>query len=380
MRKKIVLITNIIAPYRISVFNSISKYSDVDLKVIFLAEKESNRKWKINLDDIRFNYSILKNFCIFIRSWEMPIYFNLGFWQILTNFKPDAICMCGYHYLVTIEALLYAKIKKIPITLWAESHLLSGFIKNPLTDFYKRNIISRFDSYVACGTAAKEQIIYYGAKPEKTVVGCNTVDVEWFMRKCKEIQDNEIIQMKRRYPSQNIIYVGKFIAHKGVLNLIAEFEKLDMADVGLILLGEGKEKDKYLEYIRKHDIKNVFFEGFVQKEAIVTYYKLADVFVLPSFNEVWGFVVNEAMACGLPVISSNYAGVTEDLVKDGINGYSYNPNKIGELAEKLKFILSNNELKEKMRAQSLEIIKDKTTDNYAEKILEAVRYGLQKDL
>ncbi|MCX5701463.1 MAG: glycosyltransferase family 4 protein [Candidatus Omnitrophica bacterium] len=377
MRKKIVLITNIIAPNIISVFNAISDHPEVDLKVIFLAENETNRKWNIYWDEIKFNYSVLKSFCIFIQSWEMPIYFNFGFWKTLTKFKPDAICVSGYHYLVTIEALLYARINEIPITLWSESHLLSGFIKNSLADLYKKNIISRFDSYITCGTAAKRQNIYYGAKPEKIVMGSNSVDLEWFMKKHKEIQDNEISQMKRKYPSKNILYVGAFIKRKGVISLIAAFEKLDMANVGLILVGEGKEKDKYLKYIKEYNIKNVFFEGFVQKEDIVKYYKLADVFVLPSFNETWGLVVNEAMACGLPVLSSKYAGVTEDLVKEGVNGYSFSPNKIDELVEKLKFILSNNELREKMGAKSLEIIKDKTVWNYANKILEAIELALQ---
>jgi len=372
MRKRIALITNIIAPYRITLFNLISDNPEIDLKVIFLAKSEINRKWDINLNDIRFNYIILNNFCIFIRSKEMPIYFNPGFWKILNDLKPDAICMCGYHYLATIGALLYAKIKNIPITLWAESHMLSGFIKNPLTEFYKKIIIPGFSSYITSGIAAKEQIVYYGAKPKRIVVGCNAIDVEWFTRKCKNIQENEMVEMKSRYPSQNILYVGKFISFKGVFNLIMAFERLNLADVGLILIGEGEEKDKYLEYIRKHNIKNIFFEGFVQQEDIVKYYKLADVFVLPSFNEVWGFVVNEAMACGLPVISSSYAGATRDLVKDNINGYSFNPHDIDELAAKLRYILTDNKLKENMGKRSVEIIKDKSTQNYANKILKAI--------
>lgn len=86
------------------------------------------------------------------------------------------------------------------------------------------------------------------------------------------------------------------------------------------------------------------------------------------------------MACGLPVISSTHAGVTRDLVKDGINGYSFNPHNVDELIEKLKFILGNDELRERMGVKSVEIIKDKTPQNYANKILETVEYGLQENL
>lgn len=377
---RLLLITNIISPYRIPVFNYLGKVEDLDFKVIFLTETENNRKWKVYKKEINFKYKTLKGFSFYIQSKEMPIYFNWGLWKELRRFKPDAICICGYHYLATIEALIYAKLNNIPITLWAGSHLLSGFIKNPLSNLYKKMIISRFNSYVTYGTAAKEQIIRYGANPEKIFVGCNSVDVKWFIRKSQEFKEDEIKEMKKRYPPKNILYVGNFIAHKGVLNLIKAFQKLNMDNVGLILVGDGIEKSVYLKYIKEHQIKNVFFEGFVQKEDIVKYYKTADVFVLPSFNEVWGLVVNEAMACGLPVISSKLAGVTQDLVKDGINGYGFDPNSIDELAKKLKFILTNEELTKQMGVKSLEIIKDKTPKNYSEKILEAVRYGLQKNI
>lgn len=380
MRKKLILITNIISPYRIPLFNHLGKIKGIDFKVIFLAENEVNRIWRIYKEEINFSYKILNSFCFYIQSKEMPIYFSWGLWKELRRFKPDAICICGYHYLITIEALFYAKLMNIPITLWTGSHLFSGFVKNLLTEFYKRTIIPKFDSYITYGKAAKEQIIYYGANLEKIVVGCNTVDVKWFMNESKRIGKNEIREMKKKYPAKNILYVGNFIPRKGVLNLIKAFCRLQMNNVGLILVGDGVERLVYLEYIRKHQIKNVFFEGFVQKEEIVKYYKLADVFVLPSFNEVWGLVVNEAMACGLPVISSNRAGVTRDLVKDGVNGYSFNPNNVDELVEKLKFILSNDGLREQMGVKSVEIIKDKTPQNYANKILEAVEYRLQENL
>ena len=372
MRKKLILIMNIISPYRIPVFNHLAKDGDRDFMVIFLAGTEGSRHWKIYKEEIKFDYKILKNLHFYIQSKEMPIYFNRGLWGELKKFRPEAICVCGYHYLVTVEALIYAKLTGTKITLWAGSHLLSGFLKNPLTDFYKKMIIPRFDFYITYGAAAKQQIIHYGADPGKIIVGCNTVDIEWFMNKCKEIRNNEISQMRKKYPSKNILYVGEFIERKAVINLIAAFEKLGIDNVGLILVGKGKEKDKYSKYIKGHNVKNVFFEGFVQKEDIVKYYKLTDVFVLPSFNEVWGLVVNEAMACGIPVISSKYAGVTRDLVQDGVNGYSFHPANIDELTQRLRELMLDDEKRIQMGKKSLEIIRNKTPQRYAESILKAV--------
>jgi glycosyltransferase involved in cell wall biosynthesis len=369
---RLILIINIISPHRIPIFNHIDKITDIDFKVIFLAETEGSRQWRIYKDEMNFDYQVLRNISFYIQSKEMPIYFNWGLSREFRKFKPDAICQSGYQFLASIEALLYAKLKGIPITLWAGSHLSSGFVKNPLAEFYKKTIIPRFDSYVTYGTAAREQIIHYGANPEKIVVGCNTVDVGWFTKRSGKIREGEIKEMKKKYPSKNILYVGDFIERKGVINLIKSFEKLNMKDVGLILVGNGKEKDEYYKYIKEHNIDNIFFEGFVQKEELVKYYKLADVFVLPSLNEVWGLVVNEAMACSLPVICSKVAGAGKDLIKEGINGYLFDPFNINDLTDKLKAILYNDENKKVMGENSLVIIRDKTPESFAKKLLEAV--------
>ncbi len=374
---KILFITNIISPYRIPVFNHIAKTKNVDFKVVFLAETEKNRNWKIYKEKVEFDYKVLKSCCLFIQSKEMPIYMTWGLWKELKRFKPEAICICGYQYLATLESLIYAKLKHVPIILWAGSHLVSGSIKNRLAQFYKKVIIPRFDYYVTYGTAASEQIAHYGADPNKIVTGCNTSDVEWFRNECEQIKADEISKMKERYPSRNILYVGEFVSRKNVINLIKAFANLCMKDVGLILVGKGEEKDGYLQYIKEHNIENVFFEGFIQKEEIVKYYKMSDVFVLPSLNEVWGLVVNEAMACGLPVISSICAGASKDIVIDKVNGYHFDPNNICELTEKLRLVISDKDLREKMGVKSLEIIKDKTPQKYASKMLQAIENGFQ---
>jgi len=371
MKRKILLIMNIISPYRIQVFNHMAERDDVEFKVLFLAENESNRRWEVYKDEIKFNYVILKNICLFIQYYELPIYLNLGLLKELNKFKPDTICFCGYHYLATLEALLYAKVKKIPITLWAGSHMLSGFIKNAFTAFYKKKIIPMFDSYVTYGSAAKEQLVYYGAQPENIIVSCNTVDIEWFQRKCEKTTPEQIEEYRHRFPAKNILYVGNFIKHKGVLELIKAFANLNMRDVGLILVGDGVEKENYVNYVGSNNISHIYFEGFKQKEKIVIYYEFADIFVLPSFNEVWGLVVNEAMSCGLPILSSIYAGATRDIVRNGVNGYSFDPANIHELADKMKELLLDEDKRVMMGKESLKMISDKTPEKYAEDIMKA---------
>jgi glycosyltransferase involved in cell wall biosynthesis len=67
---------------------------------------------------------------------------------------------------------------------------------------------------------------------------------------------------------------------------------------------------------------------------------LADALVLPSQSEPWGLVVNEAMACGLPVLVSDRCGCVDDLVQNGRNGYRFDPDQPGELADRIGRLLT----------------------------------------
>lgn len=374
MRKlKLCLITDIIAPYRIPMFNHLAKKSE--LKVIFLAENEKNRKWEVYREELKFDYVVLKGWHLFFQNYEVPIHFNLGFLKQIRKYDPDSIVMCGYHHLASWLSLIYSRRYGKKITLWSGSHLLSGFIKNRLTDIYKKLIIPKFDSYITYGTAAKEQLIYYGVDKGKITVGCNAVDIDYFISQTKKAEQNEIEELKRTFLKKNILYVGSFIPRKGVMQLIKAFELLHNAteDVGLILIGDGPDKESYRAYIRENNIKDVYFPGFVQKGEITKYFLISDCLVLPSYNEVWGLVVNEAMACGVPVVVSKYCGSSYDLIKDGENGFVIDPDDIAALKERLKDIVSDSHLRRLFRERSLELISTRGAEQYADKALEAVK-------
>jgi len=103
------------------------------------------------------------------------------------------------------------------------------------------------------------------------------------------------------------------------------------------------------------------------------FYALADVLVLPSFSEPWGLVVNEAMVCGLPVIVSNRAGASFDLVKNGKNGFTFNPYDWKELAELMrKFTKGEVDIKE-MGYNSKEIIREYTPEKAARQMLVGIK-------
>jgi 1,2-diacylglycerol 3-alpha-glucosyltransferase len=116
-----------------------------------------------------------------------------------------------------------------------------------------------------------------------------------------------------------------------------------------------------------------FFYGFRQIAENPVFYALAEAFVLPSVIEEWGLVVNEAMSSGLPVIVSRSAGCAEDLVRDGENGWVFDPSSAGDLASRIARLDESAELRARMGARSREIIASWGCDAFASGALAAVR-------
>jgi glycosyltransferase involved in cell wall biosynthesis len=100
----------------------------------------------------------------------------------------------------------------------------------------------------------------------------------------------------------------------------------------------------------------VQFAGFVQREQLAVYYALAETFVFPSHSDPWGLVVNEAMACGLPVISSEAAGCTADLVQDGWNGRVIRRSDVAQLTAAMEELAQDSVLRVTMGNHSKERI------------------------
>lgn len=329
---KVLLVTNIIPPYRIPLFKYIYQAENFNLKLIALAEKEANREWQITKDQIKINYKVLPGIHKFIRSKEITIHLNWGLWKAILRYKPDIIITSGYDMLAYWEAFLYCKVFKKKYILWNGTTLLSAGRINGFIGRIKQMIIGGADRYIAYGKKATEYLTHMGASKEHIHVGINTVDMNWFRKKAREFHQDEKLRKERsRYPKLLMLYVGQLIKRKGIYQLLKALSELHDPNVGLLIVGNGPQERELRKFCQDQKLENVYFEGFQQQEALLRYYALADVLILPSFKEVWGLVINEALASGIYVICSNYAGAAYDLIKEGWNGILFNPHGIKEL-------------------------------------------------
>ncbi|PKP61399.1 hypothetical protein CVT91_03305 [Candidatus Atribacteria bacterium HGW-Atribacteria-1] len=339
MSKNVLIITNIISPYRIPLFNYMSLQKDIKFKVVALAELEDNRNWEVKKDYIRFDYEILPGWHSFIwgKKREVAIHINKYVIKILKRFNPDVVITSGYDSLAYWQAFLYCKVFRKKFVLWNETTLLSVGSLRGIRKLLKKIIIKGSDKYIASGVEAKKYLEYLGAELKNIHISINTVDVNFFRNTTLKYRNNkDYLVRRKKYPEYLLLYVGQLIRRKGIIQVLKALDYLRDPEIGLIIVGSGPQEKELKKFCEEKNLNDIFFEGFQQQEMLPKYYALTDIFILPSFEEVWGLVVNEALASGLYVLSSQYAGASYDLIKEGWNGEIFNPNNIGEIIDLIK--------------------------------------------
>ena len=141
------------------------------------------------------------------------------------------------------------------------------------------------------------------------------------------------------------LFCGQMIARKGIDLLLAAFDRLVAtgANVQLLLVGREADLPKFMQAVSTAARERIRYEGFKAPESLPEYFGRSDVFVLPSRHDGWGVVVNQALAAGLPVITSDAVGAGLDLVENGVNGMRVAANDVDALYRALETVASNPE-------------------------------------
>jgi glycosyltransferase involved in cell wall biosynthesis len=374
MKRKLVIMTEIISPYRIPVFNALRRHSDIDLHVIFLAETDpTQREWNIYRDEINFCYQVLPSWRR--RYGKQSILLNRGLSAALEEAQPDAILCGGYNYVASWQAQAWARKRSIPFLAWVESTAIDRRGKHKLIESLKRKFIDGCDGFVVPGKSAAEYIRSFGITPENIYTASNAVDINYFAAQSRHARTNATLHREKLHlPERYFLYVGRLVKEKGIFDLLQAYRLLPEKiknEVGMVFAGNGPEKSKLQERAEELGLKNVRFSGFVQKEELPYYYGLAEAFVLPTHTDPWGLVVNEAMACGLPVIVTQVAGCAVDLVEHQRNGFLIPANDPIKLASALETAANDAGMQAAMGQRSLALIARYSPEICAEGIAKA---------
>ena len=372
---KVALIHNIISPYRIPLFEGLSNHPSIDLSVYFCAKTHKERKWDI-LGSDRYNYEILSGVTLDFAG--IIYHINPSIISRLIGKKYDIVIIGGSTDFTTQAAFITSKLLKTPTILWSEgiesAQSFVGKVISPLTKYIVRNV----DAVIVPGTMSRGFHIKIGTSPEKIFIAPNIVDNKMFILKSSKFK-KEKERFKQELNIQNekiILFVGRLVKGKGVEYLIKAYKKLkdEYDDICVVIIGDGVLKNKLEEICIKEHIKDVRFTGWLEEQKII-YYSISDLFVLPTLVDVWGLVINEAMCCGLPVISTKAAGCAVDMIIPGENGFIVDTANVDQLYLAMKEIILNEELARKMGGRSLEIIESRySLDKIVNGFVSAIKY------
>ena len=372
---KLVILSEIIAPYRIPVFNALAARDGIELHAIFLSETDSSlRQWRVYKDDIRFSYEVLPSWRRRIGKYNLLL--NRGMATALHKAAPEAVLCGGYSYLASWQAMRWARRHHAPFFVWVESTAADQRRGAQVVEFLKRRFLNAGNGFIVPGQSSAEYLLGYGISSSSIFTAPNAVDVELFSKHAiLARRDASVHRTALGLPPRYYLFVGRMVPEKGIFDLVEAYGRLApeiRAAVGIVFIGEGSARSRLERQASAIAPGAVLFPGFVHREELAIYYALSDMLVFPTHTDPWGLVVNEAMSCGLPVIISRAAGCAADLVRDGWNGRVVQAGNVKQLSSVMTELLQNTEMLEQMGQRSREHIEGYTPEACAAGIAAAV--------
>ncbi len=319
MRKNVLFLCSSPTPYRNPLFGEISRHRDIKLFVCFCVWRSGTRPWKLGgLDGVRHEV---------LRGWHIPtgkgnyVRINWSVLPCLIKEEPDVVVIAGYNHPTMLMALIYCVLTRTPFLVQGETWRARSGWKSVLKRRFLHPLLFRAQSFLVTGRLARDYWIREGYPAERIKVFANTPDIEYLQREVLKITSERKSALREDWGCAErrvLVFVGRLIRAKGLDLLLEALRALeDRKRPFLVIIGDGVERAR-LECAAEG--LPVQFLGFLQKSSLPEIYAAADGFVLVSRREPWGVVVNEAMACGLPLVLSEQVGAHGDLLVEGDGG------------------------------------------------------------
>jgi glycosyltransferase involved in cell wall biosynthesis len=280
----------------------------------------------------------------------------------------DAFIVSGWYLKCYWQAVNACRKAGIPVLVRGDSQLMTP--RSKLKEWVKaavyRRMLKRFDAFLTVGERNREYLRHYGVPEEKLFTAPHFIDNDWFASKASNEYGYALALRAEWQASERdvvVAFVGKFISKKRPTDLIeAMADVKSTIDCRLVCIGSGILERELRELAARLSVA-VNFVGFKNQSELPSHYAAADVVVLASDGgETWGLVVNEAMACGTPIIASDACGCVPDLIESGVTGFSYPCGDVEALAKCLERIVELKKsghdwkpgLRDKLRSYSVE--------------------------
>jgi glycosyltransferase involved in cell wall biosynthesis len=285
--------------------------------------------------------------------------------------KPQKVFIGGYGYLEHWIALFICKILFIDKILWTGASSITSITKSKFIESLKKFFINQFDVSITYGSNAAKYLMELGFK-KKIFIAKNISDVESF-EKFKKIYVNSIeYKKKKSLGYKQFIFSGRLEKHKGCLELIKCFKKIDKSKYFLHVVGSGSLEKLFIKYFNRKIINGKFYGKLNQ----INFAKIliqSDFYIMPTLNDPFTRTLSEALACNTFSINSCYDDASNDLIINKNYGLIFNPKRELDFYKKIKFLIDSR----KKRENFIFLTKIFNTENYSQKFLNALQYKPQ---
>lgn len=357
--KKVLFITNIPTPYRSLFFEKLSNY--VDLTVIY--EDSIIRGLEFNHSSITPSYKL--NIVNNHKLKKLGSFFIITKLIIFSEF--DHLFLTNYANLIEIYTYLICVIFKKKYIIEIDGAVIKikeSFFKRGLKKIIFNNATMIFSPSIS----SDKYFESYGVK-KSMIIRYPFTSIEY-----SDIKQSPKV-LRDAKPKIKLLYVSRIIKEKGIETLINAYNDYCHNQRGaiteLILIGNAPD-DNYLKFIKSNMNSSTTYKGFLTKSELMDYYDSSDIFIFPSHGDIWGLVLNEAMARGLPIICSDKVNAASELIEEGVNGLIYNSENKQELLKLIEFLISNKALRISMSINNIKKIKKYTIENMVNVHIEAL--------
>jgi glycosyltransferase involved in cell wall biosynthesis len=323
-------------------FNAVADRGTLDFEAWFTELETRDRTWVVDAGSWRFPHRFAR-----VSRWGSTL---VGLPPRVSHSQRPDLVVSLYAEPPYLAGLAGAALTSVRTALWVEVTFDSWVRRTKLKEVLKRAAFRQADAILTVGQDGRAYARRYGVEDARIRYLPHVIDADRFARDTAASAGSRCaLREHLGLRGTTFVYVGRLWSGKGVDDLLHAFARARQStrsDMSLLLVGDGPEESRLRARCAHAGLAgSVAFAGFRQQDELPAFYAASDVFVFPTLGDPYGLVVDEAMACSLPVLSSTAAGEIRRRVTPGATGLLFSPGDVAALARHMVHLAENPELR-----------------------------------